>query len=76
MRYLRDYIKKINFGKMRTKKIDPQIKELSETLGSMGLDTTVGQVQQGLTETYPEGAEGVDQGVVIRELYRYLKQMK
>ena len=42
----------------------------------MGLEITAEQVQQGLTETYPEGAEGVDQGVVIRELYRHLKQLK
>ena len=62
--------------KMRTKKTDPQIKELTETLGSMGLEITVEQVKQGLTETYPEGAEGQDQGVVTRELYRYLKQVK
>ena len=62
--------------KMRTKKVDPQIKELAETLGSMGLEITAEQVPQGLTETYPEGVEGVDQGVVIRELYRHLKQLK
>ena len=62
--------------KMRIRKVDPQIKELTETLGSMGLEITAEQVQQGLTETYPEGVEGVDQGVVIRELYRHLKQLK
>ena len=62
--------------KMRTKKIDSQTKELTETLGSMGLEITAEQVQQGLTETYPDGTEGQDQGLVVRELYRHLKQVK
>ena len=62
--------------KPRIKKIDPQIKELTETLGSMGLETTVEQVQQSLPELYPDGTEGQDQGLVVRELYRHLKQMK
>ena len=61
--------------KPRTKKVDPQIKELAETLESMGLETTVEQVQQGLPELYPDGTEEVEQGVIIRELYRHLKQM-
>ena len=61
---------------MRVKKVNPQIKELAETLESMGLEITAEQVQQGLTEIYPEGAKGVDQGWVVRELYRHLKQMK
>jgi hypothetical protein len=62
--------------KPRVKKVDPQIKELTETLESMGLEITVEQVQQSLPELYPDGTEGVDQGVLIRELYRHLKQLK
>ena len=62
--------------KMRTKKIDSQTKELTETLGSMGLETTVEQVQQSLPELYPDGTEGQDQGLVVRELFRHLKQLK
>ncbi len=56
------------------KKIDPVVKELADTLESMGLDITVKQVQQGLLEIYPDGTNGEEQGVVIRELFRYLKQ--
>ncbi len=56
------------------KKIDPQVKELADTLTTMGLDITVKQVQQGLIEIYPDGTNGEEQGVVIRELFRYLKQ--
>jgi hypothetical protein len=62
--------------KPRVKKVDPQIKELTETLGSMGLETTFEQVQQSLPELYPDGTEGVEQGLIIRELFRHLKQLK
>ena len=58
------------------KKIDPVITEMAETLTSMGLETSVDKVQQGLSELYPNGTADIDieQGVVIRELFRYLKQ--
>ena len=59
---------------LRKKKIDPQVKEMTETLESMGLETTVNQVQQALSNIYPEGTDTVEQGLVVRELFRYLKQ--
>ena len=62
--------------KPRAKKVDPQIKELTETLGSMGLEVSDKEVAWVLKEKYPLGYEDEDQGVVIRELYRHLKQMK
>ena len=58
---------------IKKKKVDPLIKELVETLESMGLETTVEQVQQGLIELYPDGTDAVEQGVVIRELFRQLR---
>ena len=58
---------------LRKKKVDPMVKELTETLQEMGLETTVKQVEQVLIEIYPEGVGEQDQGVVIRELFRYLK---
>jgi len=60
-------------SKAGRKKIDPQVKELADTLQTMGLDTTAKQVQQGLAEIYPDGIDKQDQGVVIRELFRYFK---
>ena len=48
--------------------------ELNLKLESMGLDVTVEQVQQGLSKIYPDGTDAVAQGVVIRELFRCLKQ--
>ena len=56
--------------------IDPVIKELSETMAGMGVDVSIEQVQQGLSEIYPEGINGIEQGVIIRELYRHFKQKK
>jgi hypothetical protein len=49
------------------------IKELAEILNSMGLETTANRVKQGLTELFPDGVNSVDQGIVIRELFRFIK---
>ena len=54
-------------------KIDPALKELTDTLKTMGLETTVEQVQKYLLEIYPSGVDKIEQGVVIRELFRFLK---
>ncbi len=58
---------------LRRKKVDPQIQELTDTLAGMGLETTPQEVQKALSELFPEGTKG-DQGLIIRELYRHLKQ--
>ena len=58
---------------LKKKKTDPQIKELTETLESMALSVTAKQVQQALSELYPDGTDNQEQGVVIRELFRYFK---
>ena len=62
--------------KPRTKKVDPQIKELTETLEGMGLEVSGKEVEWVLKELYPLGYEEVDQGIIIRELFRHLKQLK
>ena len=50
--------------------------EFAETLESMGLECSEKDVSAALSELYPDGIEGQDQGLVVRELYRYFKQMK
>ena len=50
--------------------------EFAEILESMGLDCSTKDVSSSLSELYPDGTEGVEQGLVVRELYRHLKQMK
>jgi len=49
-------------------------KELGEILESMGIETAFEEVQKALDKLYPDGTEGIDQGLVTRELYRYFKQ--
>ncbi len=60
--------------KKQSKKIDPVIKDYVETLESMGLETTAQAVQDILKDIYPEGTNGQNQGIVVRELFRQLKQ--
>ena len=66
--------KKENLTNIRKKKVDPVVKEIVETLQEMGLETTAKQVEQGLSEIYSDGVDDVEQGVMIRELFRYLKE--
>ena len=65
--------KKERVSDLKKTKIDPQVKEMTETLQTMGLGVSIKQVQQGLSELYPDGITEQDQGLVIRELFRYLK---
>ncbi len=58
----------------KKKMVDPQVKELADTLQTMGLEVSYQQVQQALSGLYPDGTNGEEQGVIIRELFRYLKQ--
>ena len=55
------------------KKVDPQVKELTETLESMGLETTHQEVEKALSDLFPDSSKQ-DQGIIIRELYRHFKQ--
>lgn len=56
------------------KQADPVLQELTDILNSMGIETAFEEVQKALDKLYPDGTEGVDQGLVTRELYRYFKQ--
>ena len=62
----------LSHSKMK-KKVDPQVKELTETLESMGLDVSHQEVEKALSDMFPDST-GSDQGIIIRELYRHLKQ--
>jgi len=67
--------KKETVSHLRKKKeVDPMTKELGEILESMGIETAFEEVQKALDKLYPDGTEGIDQGLVTRELYRYFKQ--
>ena len=56
-----------------TKKSVSAHQEFADTLESMGLECSEKDVSAALSELYPDGTEGIDQGLIIRELYRFLK---
>lgn len=65
-----------NSPKRRKQKIDTQMQEYVDTLRGMGLEVTAKQVKAAISELFEEGTNGQDQGLVIRELYRFFKQKK
>ncbi|RLI98893.1 MAG: hypothetical protein DRP08_07715, partial [Candidatus Aenigmatarchaeota archaeon] len=68
--------KKETVTNIKKKKVNPATKELGEILESMGIETAFNEVQKALDKLYPDGTEGIDQGLVTRELFRYFKQKK
>ena len=53
---------------------DEPIVELTDTLKRMGLDLDVKKVKKAMAELYPNGTDGSgDQGVIVRDLFRYFK---
>lgn len=63
-----------NSHKKRKQKVDTQIQEYVDTLRGMGLEVSAKQVKGAISELFEEGLNGQDQGLVIRELYRFFKQ--
>jgi hypothetical protein len=48
-------------------------KEFAETLNDMGLSCSPKEVESAIAQLYPDGFESIDEGVVIRELFRFIK---
>jgi len=48
--------------------------ELIDTLSQMGLEVKAEQVSEALKTIYPEGYENIEEGLLIRNLFRVLKQ--
>lgn len=59
----------------RDKSINSKHKDYASTLEQMGLAVTVEQVSKVMSELYPEGVSGIDEGVIIRELFRRFKEI-
>ena len=57
----------------KSKKVDPRIKEISETLSGMGLETSNKEIKEASQNVFPEGFENENMGIVIREIFKYLK---
>ena len=63
----------VKSSKSSTSVNDP-VFELTETLKKMKLDVDVQKVKKAMDELYPNGTDDVkDQGVMIRDLFRFLK---
>ncbi len=59
--------------KPRRKKVSKH-QDLIETLNVMGLEVSGEQVELALNELYPQGTNGQDQGLVVREIFRFFKK--
>ena len=57
----------------RKSRSNSQYRELVMTLNNMGLAVNHDEVAEAVKELYPEDYDKQDMGVVIRELYRFLK---
>jgi len=60
--------------KKPTPPTDPKITELADTLNHMGLEVNPVQVAEALKSVYPEGYDTIEDGLLVRQLYRFLKQ--
>ena len=72
------YSPRINPGRPRSKggkTVNGKHKDYAETLHQMGLEASVEQVSKAISVVYPDGTDGIDDGVVIRELFRHLKEL-
>lgn len=71
------YSPRANPGKPRatgSKTVNSKHKDYASTLEQMGLAVTVEEVSKAMSEVYPDGTDGIDDGVVIRELFRHFKE--
>ncbi len=60
----------------KTKTLDSTVlmfKEFADALADMGQNCTPKEVGSAIAELYPNGIENEDEGLVIRELFRFLK---
>ena len=55
-------------------KADSKTVELTETLKQMGLEVKPEQVSDALKSMYPEGHDNIEEGILIRSLFRVLNQ--
>ena len=55
-------------------KVDNKLKDLAQTLKQMGIQANHTQLHQAIQSLYPDGLSQIDEGVVIRDLFKYFKQ--
>ena len=50
------------------------LSSITSGLKQLGLDATKDQIQQALENEFPRGAEGIEEGILITKVFRYLKR--
>lgn len=69
------YASRKNIPQKSPSQLDHQYEELADILSQMGLNVTCNKVRQAVKALYPAGlAQCPDEGMVIRDLFRYFKQ--
>lgn len=63
-----------NPDKKRRNKVSPLHIELVENLKALGVNVTVKKLTVVIDELYPNGMDGLDQGEVLGEIFRKLKE--
>ena len=48
--------------------------DIAETLNQMGVDVNCSQVGEAIQHLYPDGVDSLEQGLVVRELFRHFKK--
>ena len=69
------YASRKNILQKSPSQLDHQYEELADILSQMGLNVTCNKVRKAVKALYPTGlAQCSDEGMVIRDLFRYFKQ--
>ncbi|AQQ70739.1 hypothetical protein SMSP2_01100 [Limihaloglobus sulfuriphilus] len=65
--------KKKNRQNKKSKKEHSVLDDYAETLSSMGIFCNSKELSAALKKLFPDGVGGVEEGIIIRELFRYFK---
>ena len=57
----------------KSKEHNSLVDEFAETLGRMGLSINAAKVVTAIEKLYPDGMEGKDHGIIVRDLFRFFK---
>jgi len=69
------YASRKNISQKSPSQSDHQYEELANILSQMGLNVTCNKVRKAVKALYPAGlAQCPDEGMVVRDLFRYFKQ--
>jgi hypothetical protein len=76
--YILFYSPRKNNGSAPRKSVPKKVskyQDIKEALKIMGLEVSDEQVSKAVVDVFPEGIENRDQGMVLRELFRYFKKV-